>query len=486
MKRFLTSVIAFFILSGALAQQNSSLSYKLDLRESITVPVILRGPTQSCQSVPLLLDVSYQPVEEIVKVEVRYDNGNNANRIKPVKMTSAEKKSQITYLLFPISWNEVPYKNMGLKSYFKDNYSSKVVFEPPMREQIAYSESTDIIRPAFQFLNGELLNSKNEDIMFSLSAGKKIVMEVKVSDLDKPVVLKINNVIPLRTKSEYSLQSNKFYLKYISNPLAITFNLPDDPCAKQYTLIEEYKEWNKKLNKDLGDMYSFDPQRDKAAIVRKKFQILNAYKEVRRGITATNCDNLQKEYSIFQKNYDKIGEGLITADSLQKIFDELDELYDNAFLASNNYDGKSCNRWKQAAEKFNALALDEEAYEDSPEEYDLVSMINERLFMINNLECRGSSHPYVVTPTPTPPRDTRNTRCNVDTKKILKAADDINNLVTKYWKEKKKDDQAFSRIVHETDDYLNSLPESCKNNDKYKPAIDQYQKMKNLYLKRVK
>lgn len=486
MRRLLILIIALLALSGVFAQQNSSLSYKLDLQETITVPVILRGPSQSCQSVPLLLDVSYQPVEEIVRVEVRYDNGNNANRIKSVKMTSAEKKSKITHLLFPISWNEVTYKNMELKRYFKDNYSSKVVLEPPIREQIAYSESTDIISPAFQFLNGELQNSKNEDIVFSLTAGKKIVMEVKVSDLEKPVVLKINNVIPLRAKSEYSLQSNKFYLKYISNPLAITFNLPDDPCAKQYTVIEQYKEWNKKLNRDLGEMYSFDPQKDKTAIVRKKFQILHTYKDVRRGISATNCDNLQKEYATFQRNYDKIGEGLITADSLQKIFDELDELYDNAFLASNNYDGKSCKKWKQEAEKFNALNLDEDAYEDSSEEYDLVSMINERLFMINQLECRGSSRPYVLTPPPTPPRDPRNTRCNVDTKRIHDAADNINDLINMYRNEKKKDDQTFSRIVREMDEYLKSLPESCKNDEKYKPAIDEYQGFKRLYRKHVK
>lgn len=486
MRRLLILIIALLALSGVFAQQNSSLSYKLDLQETITVPVILRGPSQSCQSVPLLLDVSYQPVEEIVRVEVRYDNGNNANRIKPVKMTSAEKKSQITHLLFPISWDEVQYKNMELKSYFKVNYSSKVVFEPPIREQIAYSERTDIISPAFQFLNGELLNSKKEDIMFSLLAGKKIVLEVKVSDLDEPVVMKINNVIPLRAKSEYSLQSNKFYLKYISNPLSITFNLPDDPCAKQYAFIVQYKEWNRKLNDDLGAMYQLDPQRDKAAITRTKLQLLHKYEEVRKGIGTTNCDKLQKEFATFKNNYDNLDEGFVTSDSLRKMIEELDEIYNNASTASNYYDRKSCDKWKDSVKKFNNVELDEEAYRDFPGIRDSIEMFYDRIWLINNLECRGSKTPYVVTTPPTPPRDPRNTRCNVDTKRIHNAAENINDLINMYRNEKKKDDQTFSRIVREMDEYLKSLPESCKNDEKYKPAIDEYQGMKRLYRKHVK
>lgn len=478
MKRFLSLTIALFILSGVFAQQNP-LTYKLDMQVPITVPVVLNGPDPSCLSVPLSLNVIYHPVEELITVEVKYDNDKNAQYVKLPK-----KKDQITHLWFPLSWNDVQYKFMGYKRYFQDNFSSKVVLEPPMRGQIANSGSSDLIRPAFQFINGELQNPMNEDIMLTVQGDRKIVMKVKVSDLDNSVVMKINNVIPLRAKSEFSMESNKFFLKYISNSYTITFNLPKDDCAKQYAYIEQYKQWNKELDTELGIMYRLDPQRDKTEILQKKLQMYYKYMDVRKGINATNCEKLRQEFDAFRQKYDNMSESLITIDSLEKIFEELDELYDEANRENNYGHGKKCNELKQKAAKFNVLGLDESAYMDFSEAFDMVLMIKDRINVINGLPCRGGGGSSVVVETQT--HTPRVSRCNVDIEKIRKATDEINTMVSKYRTEKKKDERAYTRIVKDADDYLQSLSESCKNDNKYKSFIEDYQKAKNLYEKRVK
>lgn len=478
MKRFLSLTIALFILSGVFAQQNK-LTYKLDMQDPITVPVMLSGPDPSCLSVPLLMNVTYNPVEQQVTVEVKYDNDKNAQYVKLPK-----KKDQITHLWFPLSWNDVQYKFMGYKRYFQDNFSSKVVLEPPMRGQIANSGSSDLIRPAFQFINGELQNPMNEDIMLTVQGGRKIVMKVKVSDIDNPVVMKINNVIPFRAKSEFSMESNKFFLKYISNSCTITFNLPEDDCAKQYEDIEQYKKWNKELNDELSVMYKLDPQKDKTEIIRRKTLMYYNYRDVRRNLSETKCDKLRQEFEVFRRNYDNISEGLVTIDSLEKIFEELDDLYDEANRENNYGHGRKCNELKQKAAKFNSLDLDESAYMDFSEAFDMVLMIKDRIEVIGNLPCRGGGGTSVVVSTPaTTPRSTR---CNVDIEKIRKATDEINDMVSKYRTEKKKDELTYARIVKDTDSYLQSLSESCKNDNKYKSFIEDYQKVKYLYEKRVK
>jgi hypothetical protein len=461
------------------AQQNT-LTYQLDMQDPIPVPVVLSGPDPSCLSVPLLLNVTYEPVEKMITVEVKYDNDKNAQYVKLPK-----KKDQITHLWFPLSWNDVQYKFMGYKRYFQDNFSSKVVQEPPMREQIANSGSSDLIRPAFQFINGELQNPMNEDIMLTVQGGRKIVMKIKVSDLDKPVVMTINNVIPLRAKYEYSMESNKFFLKYISNSCSITFNLPEDDCAKLYEYIEQYKQWNKELNDELSAMFKLDPQKDKTEIIRRKLLMYYNYKDVRRNLRETKCDKLRQEFDAFRRNYDDyISKGLITIDSLEKIFEELDDLYDEANRENNYGHGKKCNELKQKAAKFNVLGLDESAYMDFSEAFDMVLMIKDRINVINGLPCRGGGGSSVVVETQT--HTPRVSRCNVDIEKIRKATDEINTMVSKYRTEKKKDERAYTRIVKDADDYLQSLSESCKNDNKYKNFIEDYQKAKNLYEKRVK
>ena len=320
--------------------------------------------------------------------------------------------------------------------------------------------------------------------MLTVQGGRKIVMKVKVSDIDNPVVMKINNVIPFRAKSEFSMESNKFFLKYISNSCTITFNLPEDDCAKQYEYIEQYKQWNKELDSLLGAMFNLDPQRDKTEILRKRLQMYYNYWDVRRNIRKTNCDKLQQEFDAFRQKYDKMSEGIITIDSLGSVLDELDDLYEDAYRENNFGHGKRCSELKKKAEKFNTLQLDKNAYTDFSEAYDMVELINDRIEGLNDLNCRGVGGPPVVVETQ--PRTPRVSQCNVNTAKITKATDDINNLVNKYRKEKIKDDQTYKRIVNEMDGYLQSLSESCKNDNKYKDVIDQYQKAKNLYIKRVK
>lgn len=477
MKRFLSLTIALFILSGVSAQQNT-LTYQLDMQDPITVPVMLSGPDPSCLTVPFLLNVTYEPVEEMITVEVKYDKDKNDQYVKPPK-----KKDQITHLWFPLKWHDVQYKFVGYKRYFQDNFSSKVVQEPPMREQIANSGSSDLIRPAFQFINGELQNPMNEDIMLTVQGGRKIVMKVHVSDIDNPVVMKINNVIPLRAKYEYSMESNKFFLKYISNSCSITFYLPEDDCAKLYEYIEQYKQWNKELNDELSAMFKLDPQKDKTEIIRRKLLMYYNYKDVRRNLRETKCDMLRQEFDAFRRNYDDyISKGLITLDSLERIQDELDDLLDSAYTENNLGHCKKCNELKRKAEKFNTLELDEHAYNDISEAYDYVGRINERIKDMNNLKCCGGGGGQVVVSTP--PVSSNRGRCQFDVERMKKAMRDINRLWSDNYLNGVKNRGEFDRIRTDTDNYLKSLPESCKGDNKR--VIDSYNSAIQKYLENYK
>lgn len=471
MKRFLSLIIAFFILSGVLAQRNVPLNCNLDIHETKTVSVVLEGPYLSCQSIPLKLNVSYQPAEELVTVEVKCDNDNEAKYVK-----SPRKKDRITHLWFPIKWNDIQYKYMGFKRYFKDDFSSKVVLENPMREQIANCKSSDYIRPAFQFINGDLQNPMKEDIFFAIHGERKIVMKVKVSDLDKPMVMKINNVIPLRAKSEYSMESNKFFLKYISNSYTITFNLPEDKCARQYSLIAQYQNWNKQLSDDIDAM--FDLGYNKTGIIRAKLLMLDKYMEARRGISATKCEKLRQEFEAFKQNYDNLDEGLITRDSLQIIFEELNAPYDQANTDNNYGNGKACKELKKKAEKYYGLELDEAAYKDFPGAYDTVGMINSLIEMIDYMVCKGGGSRVVVN---TPPVSSSRVRCQFDEARMKNAMREINNLQSRNYLNGEQNRTQFDRIKNETDNYLKNLSESCKLDNK--GVIDSYYESISTYLK---
>ena len=157
------------------------------------------------------------------------------------------------------------------------------------------------------------------------------------------------------------------------------------------------------------------------------------------------------------------------------MINELDTIYNQAFTEKNRRHVKICEEAKQKTKKFKDMELYEEAYKDFPDAEKLVVKFKDRIKRINDIKCG------VVPSSPPPPRP-----CQVDSKKIIDAAGKINDLVNKYRNEKKKDEQTFSKIVRETDDYLKSLPESCKNNSDNKQVIEQYQGMKSLYLKYVK
>ena len=206
------------------------------------------------------------------------------------------------------------------------------------------------------------------------------------------------------------------------------------------------------------------------------------YRDVRRNLRETKCDKLRQEFEVFRRNYDNISEGLVTIDSLEKIFEELDDLYDEANRENNYGHGRKCNELKQKAAKFNSLDLDESAYMDFSEAFDMVLMIKDRIEVIGNLPCRGGGGTSVVVSTPSVPSNRG--RCQFDVERMKKAMRDINRLWSDNYLNGVKNRGEFDRIRTDTDNYLKSLPESCKGDNKR--VIDSYNSAIQKYLENYK
>ena len=474
MKRFLSLTIALLIVSGTFAQQD--FTCELNAQKSIDIPVTLMGP----QAVQLSLAVNYQPDKQLILLKM------SANyRREYVK----QKKNQYTHLWFPMTLGEVQYKdlNSAFMSHFKQRYyDSRVVLGTQIRDQIN-SKPTDFIRPALQCTNGDLGNRAKEDIMFSLEENNVVELMISVSNIDEPVILKMYNVIPLRYQFDNFLQSNKYYLKYISDSITITFNLPEDDCAGQHAIIEKYKELNQNMKSDMGQLGTLlKKNSNNKEVARKQVELFYKYKNDLYGINdATTCDNLLKEFGVFRKNFETMCKGIITPDSLQQIFNELDTIFCRAGEESNRYHRQNCKDWKKKAEKYNDLELDEEVYSVYPGAKDTVDMIKNRITQINGIVCRGSGGNGVsVKPTPTPtPTPTKKVKCQFDEDRMLKVLRDINRLWTANLKGEKNKNE-FDKIKRETDNYLNGLSESCKENNK--EVIESYRNAVKTYLNEYK
>lgn len=482
MKRFLSLTIALFILSGVFAQQD--FTYDLNAQEPQNIALTLLGSTPYCQAVPLSLKVTFQPDKELVTVEMRANYRDKY--VMPPK-----KKDQYTHLWFPMTIKEVQYKDVDFSGHFKQYYGdSKAVLETSMRAQIKNSQDKDLIRPAFQCNNGQLRGKhdevlKDEDMMLSLQKDDYITLKIQVLRSNEPVVIKVNNVIPLRAQNDYpQLYGNKYFLKYISNSFTITFNLPEDECAGQREHIEKYKKLNRELKNEYKKLRTSQvnnrSDKDKKEITRNQMHLFYQYKNAYDSIYDTDCDQLRKEFEDFSDSYNKIVEGIITPDSLHRIFNELETLYDSARTESNLYHGQKCKDLKQKAEKFKDLELDEEVYSVSSGAKDTVVMIKNRLTMIDKIECRGSGGNNVsVRPKPTPtPTPTKKVKCQFDEARMAKVLREINRLWTANLKGEKNKNE-FDEIKRKTDNYLDSLSESCKENNKeviesYREAVKNY------------
>lgn len=475
MKRFLLLFIALFFLSGAFAQTETSLNCVLNAQKTVNLPMILKGPeSSSCQPVPLMMEVTYKPEDDLINVVIR------PKYIKPLL-----RKEQYTHLWFPMTLGETLFQNLTFEDHFRRNFRSKVALENTIYEQINVNQSTDMFKPSLQCLNGMLINQQDKDLMLSLKEGKVIVLKIRVLNSSTPVVLKINNVVPLRAWVDFPQFFNKSFLQYISNNFSITFRFPEGDCFGEFDRISQYKRWNSELKSDYEKLLNFliankSTQSDNKDNIRKRLQTLSKYETARKGIRKTDCEELLQEYSTFQTYYNKVGEGVVTADSLQRMIDDLDELIDGMSIARNTGNGKSCRAMKEKAERYNNIHLDESIYGDFPELRSLMQRFQERRRMVNSIKCPGGGDNSGSS------GGSGGGRCKMDTEKIKSATMKINNLLNEYRIKKVKNDKAFNSIVKETDSYLKEFPESCKKDSRYKTVIQQYQGAKKTYLDAVK
>lgn len=483
MKKFILSVITLLTFSGVYAQQ----SVDLKLQGTQSVQVVLRGPIPS-YPVVLSLKASYIREKEHVVVVLKGDNSNDESRI-----TASNKKSkdQITHLFFPFNWNGFRYHIADYKGHFKDIYKSKTKLETPIKNQITKSKDSANLefRQIFIVENGKLKDARAKDII-SLQDGK-IELEIQVWDPDKPVELTINNVIPLGAKFANRIDSNEYTLKYISNSSTIIFNIPEDKCARKYTLIKQYEDTNRVMRKELRNLLNTKDAIDQE-FIREQWQLIYRYDKTREGIDPTiECEELREQFNTFIKNYNEILDATpFTPDSLFRMIGELRSIYDSLVYGSD-ISFSTCQELQDKAVMIIAgLELDEEIFDNLSEAHarDLVHQFNDLKTTIDGFICPEDTISGVSDlenepdPLPLPDPHPNTSRC--DCRSIGDAAIEINTLVSLYRKDKKKRTSRYNKIVGPTDKVLNSLSPLCKS--KCKKQIDNYKGMKDLYNEVVK
>ena len=469
MKKYLLVFFSFFCLNLALSQNDVVLSYTVQADKTQHIPVILRGPSNDCPTVPLMLEATYDPQQDIITVTVR------SRYERPLK-----KKDQLTHLWCPSSLSGTPFNEQMLATHFKQYYRSKLSMTTDMKSQLKDGFAP---KTAFECVNGWLLNQKDADVMMNLAPDKVIVLKIKITNASVPVILKINNVIPIKAKYDFPQFFNKVSLQYISNNFSISLRLPSSNCFGQHEMVSKYREWNEILTSDYQQLLDFkiakkDPSGTSKEVVAKKMELLNKFEVARKGIIETDCEDLAQEFQTFFRYYDKIGEGIVTADSFQRMITRMDALIDDISIARNSGNGKACRKYKESAAVFNAVEFDEALYKDFPELKSLAKRFLERRQILNSLKCPGGGGR----------RDDSGGggRCNIDTEKIKASTMRINNLLNEYRLKKIKNEQVFYNIVKETDAYLNDFPDACKSNSKNQTVIQQYQDAKKAYQNAVK
>lgn len=470
MRKLLLIIVSVFCLNAIYAQNDVVLSYSLEPKKTQLIPVILRGPSPDCQTIPLTFETTYLEDENVVNMVIR------TKYEKPLL-----KREQYTHLWFPIATSGLSINKFSLDNHFKKNYRSKVAIGPAMQKQLFnFGYAGLSFLPAFQCENGEIQNQRQSDIMLSLVPEKVVVLKIKVLDDNNPVNLKISNVIPLKARFEFPMIFNKATLKYISNSYSISLKFPKSSCFGQQDQIDKYKQWNKSLNADYEQLLNFliekkDPSGNSKESVTRKLQVLSKYENARKGIKETNCDELMNEYNTFHKYYNKIGEGIVTADSFQRMITQMDALIDDISIARNTGNGRACRKFKENAAKFNDVVFDESLYSEFPELKSLAKRFIERRELLNNFKCPGESG-----------GGGSGGQCHIDTEKIKAATMKINNLLNEYRLKKVKNEQTFYSVVKETDSYLKGISDACKNSKKYQTIIQQYRDAKNAYQNTVK
>ena len=485
-RRFFTSVIILSIFSGMFAQQ----SVDLDLKGSKNVRISLGGPAQTVP-VNLLLNVTYQPEEEIIKIVLKGGESQDGSRISS---TNKKTKEQITHLLFLFDWNGFTYHDVPFKKDFKEKYNSSVVLETPMKEQIDLKSDNGekTFRPTFEIDNGKIEKRIENDFIVSLEKGI-LALQIKVLDLGKPVTLTINNVIPFRAEKEWSLYSNKFFLKYISNSTTITFNIPEDKCAKQYDRIHHYETLNSEMSGEVKRLkeYVSANNDDINRIVQRQWPLIIKYEKTRKDIdaTVTECERLSEQFADFNDNYSQIiGVNDFTPDSLERV---ISKLYSFRYLLLNSSVGTNCEELKDQAAEYIADVVDhEEAINSLPEAQNLVRVFNQLKKDIDSIGCPveviDTVVPVVEEPVaaPKPAQKKAQSRCSDAAEKFDKAARRIDSLIDVRRAHSVDNSSEFNSIVKKMDSYWNGLDESCKKQCSAK--YDIYEKMKSSYKRQFK
>jgi hypothetical protein len=486
MKRFIISVIVLLALSGVFAQQ----SVDLKLQGTQSVQVVLRGPIPS-YPVVLSLEASYIREAEHVVVVLKGDNSNDGARITEPNKRS---KDQITHLFFPYNWNGFRYCVADYKGHFKDIYKSKIKLETPIRNQITKSKDSANLefRQIFIVENGKLKDARAKDII-PLQDGKK-EFEIQVWDPDKPVELTINNLIPLGAKFTNHIDSNEYTLKYISNSSTIIFNIPEDKCARKYTLIKQYEDTNRVMRKELRNLLNTKDTIDQE-FIREQWQLIYKYEKTRERIDTTiECKELREQFNTFIKNYNEILDATpFTPDSLFRMIGELRSIYDSLVYGSD-ISFSTCQELQDKAVMIVAgLELDEEIFDNLSEAHarDLVHQFNDLKTTIDGFICPEEidsfEEPVAEEPVsdsdPLPKPRPNTSRCN------CRVITDAMTAINRLWNENelggKLRKARYDAIVRDTDDYLRTLSTSCQQSA-CKTAIDQYKKAQVEYKKHFK
>lgn len=460
-KKSILFLLSILSICSLFAQKNGANNYPLDPRNPREIRFELRDPYNFHDGVPMQLNASYQ-----------FEQGTIELKLKPLN----ERRIQYSHLWLPLFFKNDDYiYNLSLEQYFRRRFDTKIKISQSIKKQIELSGQKSFTLDKFiNCTNGQIVENWTADILYPLHEDQSLTIHIKIEDVNKPVAVTFQNIVPLKAKKDFSSMRNKAKLAFIANQFSVNFQLTDIECIDQYDLIKHYTQCGKNLAAEYQNMLNLLKQTQELTNSDKEILYLKLYLKYEKdykNIQETSCKELAEKYKDFSDLFSEIEKRIITPDSLQKLISEMKPLHEKLTKAVNTRD-RNCNSIKKQTEKYNNINISESTYQGSDDEkvfeirklvLDFIHLRNE----LNKLKCPSSEIPTQS--------------CEVTIQKIKKANEKINDLINEFMATRLAKEEEFNTIVLETDKELKKLSATCKKNNK--KIIQDYDSAKAAFKK---
>lgn len=457
-KKNILFFLVLFITYSLSAQKNGVDGYLLNPQQSRDTNFTLKGPDEQCSEIPIRISAIYQQEDGIIEFTVF-----------PLYTGITQ-----THLWFPLFFSGEDFiNNISIDQYFRRRYDAKIKLNKSFKRQIEdVDKKTFHLDKAIQCVNGQFTDNWNSDIILSLSSNQPLKLHIKVLNENQPVTIKLQNIVPLKAKKDFTYSHNKIRLAYIAKEITISYLIPANDCFGLQDQITQYKQLTHNLKKNYLNINQTSQQNDEIEFLKLYLK----YRDASRKITETSCEELAHEYNEFSKYFQWVEDKIITPDSIDILVNEMTALVEELAIAVNTNNGKRCKQLLPLVRKYDNVNLNKNTYNDVSDPN--VMAVHQKVLdflelkkTLNEFKSPGNSG-YTAENRPV-------SSCSVSIQKIVEANAKINNLFNEYLKKKTKNREQFSKIVQEADSELRNMSSSCKKNNK--TIIQQYADAKKAY-----